>query len=103
MKVNKKPVTENHRPDCLTTKIFSVEECTRGLYRTCVGTCTPKGVFGYISRKRVPEKAVLGTCGNGRDCLPDGFCKVRLFLLVVKHYIVLSEIIEIHNLYYSTD
>ena len=29
MKVNKKPVTENHRPDCLTTKIFSVEECTR--------------------------------------------------------------------------
>ena len=27
----KKPVTENHRPDCLTTKIFSVEECTKGL------------------------------------------------------------------------
>ena len=56
-----------------------------------------------MSLERVPEKAVLGTCGNGRGCLPDGFCKVRLFLLVVKHYIVLSEIIEIHNLYYSTD
>ena len=28
------------------------------------GMCTQKGVFVDISRKRVPEKAVLGTCGE---------------------------------------
>ena len=29
------------------------------------GTCAPKGVFGYISRERVPEKAVLGIYWQG--------------------------------------
>ena len=52
-------------------------------------TCTRKGGFGYMWEWQG---------------LPAGWLlQVRLFLLVVKHYIVLSEIIEIHNLYYSTD
>ena len=34
---------------------------TAGLYRTCTGMCTQKGVFVDISRERVPENGILGT------------------------------------------
>ena len=37
-----------------------------GLYRTCAGMCTRKGVFVDISRERVPENGILGTYQAGR-------------------------------------
>ena len=40
MKVNKKkPVTENHRPDCLTTKFF----LRRGMYKRIIAQAGMKG------------------------------------------------------------